>query len=69
MKDGFIKVGCATSDVVVANPLKNAKNIIKVLNKANIEKVKVIVFQELAISGYTCGDLFLQDKLLEDCLE
>lgn len=69
MKDGFIKVGCATSDVIVASPLENAKNIIKKINKAKNEKVKVLLFQELSISGYTCGDLFLQDTLLDGCLE
>lgn len=69
MKDGFIKVGCATSDVVVASPLENAKNIIKKMNEANKQEVKVLVFQELAISGYTCGDLFYQDTLLDDCLK
>jgi len=69
MQDGFIKVGCATSDVVVASPIENAKNIIKKINKAKEKGVKVLVFQELAISGYTCGDLFLQDTLLDGCLE
>lgn len=69
MKDGFIKVGCATNELIVANPLENAKSIIKIMNKAQKEKVKVLVFPELSISGYTCGDLFYQDKLLDSCLD
>ena len=32
MKDGFIKVGCATNELIVANPLENAKSIIKIMN-------------------------------------
>lgn len=69
MKNGYIKVGCATCDIVVANPIANAKNIIKKINSAKSQKVKVLLFQELALSGYTCGDLFLQETLLDDCLE
>ena len=68
MKDGFIKVGVATNDIVVANPLLNAKSIIKNIKKANEKKVNVLVFPELAISGYTCGDLFFQETLLNDSL-
>ena len=69
MRDGFVKVGCASNDVVVANPELNTKSIIKIMNKANKENVNVLVFPELAISGYTCGDLFFQDTLLDSCLE
>lgn len=69
MEHGYIKVGCATSDVVVANPIVNAKNIIKKINGAKNQKVKILLFQELALSGYTCGDLFLQETLLDNCLE
>lgn len=68
MRDGFIKVGCATNDVVVANPRVNAKSIIDNMNSAHKKNVKILVFPELAISGYTCGDLFYQDTLLEASL-
>ncbi len=69
MKDGFIKVGVATNDIVVANPIQNAKNIIKRINQAKKEKAKIVVFPELSISGYTCLDLFLQDTLINSSLE
>lgn len=69
MRDGFIRVGAATSNVVVANPIENARNIIEKISKASRNKVRVLTFQELALSGYTCGDLFLQDTLLDGCLE
>ena len=64
MRDGFIRVGAATSNVVVANPIENARNIIEKISKASRNKVRVLTFQELALSGYTCGDLFLQEKKL-----
>lgn len=69
MRDGFIRVGAATSNVVVANPIENARNIVEKISKASRNKVRVLTFQELALSGYTCGDLFLQDTLLDGCLE
>ena len=69
MRDGFVKVGGASNDVVVANPELNTKSIIKIMNKANKENVNVLVYPELAISGYTCGELFFQDTLLDSCLE
>ena len=69
MRDGFVKVGAATNEIIVANPLENAKNIIKKINKAHKEQVKVLVFPELSITGATCLDLFFYDTLLNDSLK
>lgn len=69
MRDGYIKVGCNSFDVNVGSPLLNTKNIIKCMNNASKKEVKILVFPELCISGYTCGDLFYQDLLLEGCLD
>lgn len=65
MKDGFIKIACATPDVRVADCDYNTDRIISLIRKAEAKGVKIICFPELCITGYTCGDLFLQDTLLE----
>ena len=66
MKHGFLKVCAATSDVKVANPKFNTEQILKIVKEKDKEGVKLIVFPELCITAYTCGDLFLQDILLEE---
>ena len=65
MKDGFIKIACATPDVKVADCDFNTDRIISLIKKAVKRGVKIVCFPELSITGYTCGDLFLQDTLLE----
>ncbi len=69
MKDGFIKVAAATPKVKVADPEYNTKEIIKIIRQAGDEEASLLVFSELVVSGYTCGDLFLQDPLLEESLK
>lgn len=64
MKDGFIKVACASPDVHVADCDYNATQIIDKIKDAHSNGAKLIAFPELSITGYTCGDLFLQDTLL-----
>ncbi len=66
MKDGFIKVAAATIKTAVANPKKNVQEILKKIKELEEKHVKVMVFPELCISGYSCRDLFLQDKLLRE---
>lgn len=63
---GFIKVACVSPRLQVANTSFNAKNIIDEAIKAANNGAKVIVFPELSISGYTCGDLFFQQTLLQN---
>ena len=64
MKDGFIKIACATPIVKVADCQYNADRIIELITEAHNKGVKIVCFPELSITGYTCGDLFLQDALL-----
>ncbi len=66
MKDGFIKVAVATPEVKVADCEWNARQTIKLIEEAEEQGVKVLVFPELGITGYTCGDLVFQDTLLEN---
>ena len=64
MKHGFIKVAAATPEIKVADCIWNGEQTIKLIEEAEKLGVKVLVFPELGITGYTCGDLFLQDTLL-----
>ncbi|OLR62446.1 NAD(+) synthase [Anaerostipes sp. 992a] len=66
MKDGYIKVAAATPKVKVADCPYNTKLIIDEMEDAREKGVNVLVFSELTISSYTCGDLFLQGPLLRD---
>lgn len=65
MRDGFIKIACATPDLKLADCEYNASRIIELIKDAEIKGVKIVCFPELAITGYTCGDLFLQEALLD----
>ena len=65
MKYGFIKVCAAVPDVKVADCAYNTGCIFECIKKAYNAKAKVVVFPELCITGYTCGDLFLQKTLLD----
>ncbi|GMO64389.1 MAG: NAD(+) synthase [Endomicrobiia bacterium] len=64
MKYGFIKTAAATPHIKLANPSANAIEIIKLIKKANIYGVELLVFPELCITGYTCGELFLSDVII-----
>ncbi len=63
MKDGFIKVASGTPEIQVANCEYNADAIIAVIQRAEADGVKVLVLPELAIVGYTSGDLVLSTAL------
>lgn len=69
MKDGFVKIACATPDIHVADCKYNAKQIIKLINEAAAKGAKLIAFPELCITGYTCGDLFLQELLIKSAAD
>ena len=63
---GYVRVCAATPRVVLADCDANARHIIALLKRADDEGADVVVFPELSVTGYTCGDLFLQPKLLHD---
>lgn len=65
MKDGFIKVCCATPDIRVADCNYNAEKILEQIEVASSNGAKLAVFPELCITGYTCSDLFLQETLIQ----
>jgi NAD+ synthase (glutamine-hydrolysing) len=69
MKHGFIKAAAVTPQIKVADPAYNAGQICMRIDEAVKNGAKIIVFPELCITGYTCGDLFLQELLLEEAKE
>ena len=69
MTDGFIKTAAVTPKVQVADPEANGAEIIRLAKEAAGNGAKLIVFPELCITGYTCGDLFLQELLLQKARE
>ena len=64
MKDGFVKVAAGTPKIRVADCRYNAEQIFTLMREADKQGVKVLALPELCLTGYTCGDLFLQDTLL-----
>ncbi len=69
MKDGYIKVAAVTPKVKVADTKYNTDHICEKIRECSRNGAKVIVFPELCITGYSCGDLFLQDLLLEQAVD
>lgn len=68
MKYGFLKASAVAPDLRVADPAYNADRIVEAI-KAQAEKgTELLVFPELSLCGYTCGDLLLQPLLQEGCL-
>ncbi len=69
MKHGFVKAAAASPDLRVGDPAYNAKKIIEIIKVQAEKKTEILVFPELCICGYTCGDLLLQKTLLDGCLD
>ncbi len=68
MQDGFVKIAAATPDLRVADCAYNASEIVKRAKQAAAKGAHLVVFPELCLTGYTCGDLFLQRTLLDGAL-
>lgn len=68
MQDGFVKIAAATPDLRVADCAYNASEIVKQAKQAAAKGAHLVVFPELCLTGYTCGDLFLQRTLLDGAL-
>ncbi len=65
-KEGFLKVALIAPTIKVGKPKENIKIILKEIEKQN---ARLLVFPELVLSGYSCGDLFYQKELLDDALD
>ncbi len=66
---GFIRLSCAVPTISVADVDANIKNILSLITQAQTEEAAVVVFPELCLTGYSCGDLFFQDQLQTATLE
>jgi NAD+ synthase (glutamine-hydrolysing) len=69
LEHGFVRVAAAVPRVRVADCGFNAERILDLLEEAERERVQVLVFPELALTGYTCADLFHQPTLQRGALE
>lgn len=70
MKDlGFVRVGSIVNKLVLADPISNANELVKMIKKAEREDVAIVSTPQLSLTGYTCGDLFFQEKLLTSAIE
>ena len=65
MNDGFFRAAAATPAIRVADCRHNAGAVAELMEEAAARGVQAIVFPELCLTGYTCGDLFLQQPLLK----
>ena len=63
---GFIRVAAAVPEVRVADVVANTASICEMIEKAYAKQVSLLVFPELSVTGYTCGDLFGQDFLVSE---
>ena len=62
----YIRIAVAVPNVSVANVTYNVNEIIKKATEADKENADIVLFPELAITGYTAGDLFFQKTLMEE---
>ena len=65
---GFIRVGAVVPELKVANPQFNGKEITNLIKELEKKEVQIAVFPELALTGYTCADLFRHDELLNQAV-
>ncbi|MCR5289322.1 MAG: NAD(+) synthase [Treponema sp.] len=63
MNYGFIRVASASPEVIVGDCTANTTSLISLAHQAIQKNIQLIVFPELCITGYTCGDLFFQQTL------
>jgi len=61
----FIRISCAVPAVRVGDVAKNAEDICRYIEKADAQGSDLVVFPELALTGYSCGDLFFQQSLYD----
>src|SRR5690348_11954654 len=68
MRHGFLRVAAAVPLLRVGDPAYNAGRALGLLERAQAEGVEVLVFPEMGLTGYTCGDLFHQTALTRAAL-
>ena len=63
--EGFYRIAAAAPRLHLGNPAANAKELVRLAKDAAKDGVAAIVFPELCLTGYTCGDMFFRDELLD----
>lgn len=66
MKDGFVRVACASFEVKLGHVKANTEELIKACHRADEENVQVLLFPELCLTGYTIEDLFYQKRVINE---
>lgn len=63
---GFVRCGAAVPKLKVADCIYNTEKILELIDEAKKSNIALLVFPELCITAYTCGDLFMQNKLIDE---
>ena len=63
---GLVRVGAAVPSLALGNVKENMKRHLSMMREAKEKHVSIVTFPELSLTGYTCGDLFFQRRLLDD---
>ena len=63
---GLVRVGAAVPSLALGNVKENMKRHLAMMREAKEKRVSIVIFPELSLTGYTCGDLFFQRRLLDD---
>ena len=61
---GFYRIAAAAPRLHLGDPAANVKELVRLAKDAAKDGVSAIVFPELCLTGYTCGDMFFRDELL-----
>lgn len=70
LKDyGFVRVAAASPRLAVGDVRRNVEQIVEMLRRAEEAGASVVLFPELSVTGYTCGDLFMQPALQSAAME
>ncbi len=65
---GFLRISCAIPVIEIAAPFKNIEKHLELIKKAEEKKSQIILFPELSVTSYSCGDIFGNSNLLNDTL-
>ena len=65
-KYGFIRVGNIVNNLKIGDPLFNREELVKLIKEAFAKGISIVNTPELSLTGYSCGDLFYQDSLINE---
>lgn len=68
-KYGFVRIGCLVPNIKVADIIYNTDELIQKIKEMSKLGINIVLTPELALTGYTCGDLFHQSTLIKECEE